>query len=332
MCQYSAVDGIVGTWHLVQLGGFALGGSGLVMAEASAVSPEGRISIACPGLWSVAHAEAFRPIVDFAHHYNVKMGIQLAHAGRKASTMRPWDDHLIASADEGGWQPVSSSEVAFNDSYLVPRALTVTEIHQLTDDFVAAAKRVVNVGFDVVEIHAAHGYLFHQFYSPLANTRTDEYGGSFDNRIRFLLETATAIRHALPDTVIFVRISATDWVEGGWDIEQSIELAKRLKVAGIDLIDVSSGGHSVNQKIELKPGYQVEFSDRIRNEANIMTNAVGLITEASQAEAIVENGQADAVMLARAFLRNPHWTQSAAEQLGEKIYWAPQIERGRTLT
>jgi 2,4-dienoyl-CoA reductase-like NADH-dependent reductase (Old Yellow Enzyme family) len=332
MCQYSAVDGVVGTWHMVQLGGFALGGSGLVMAEASGVTPEGRISIACPGLWTDEHAEAFRPIVDFAHQYKVKIGIQLAHAGRKASTMRPWDDHLIATPEEGGWEPVSSSAIAFNDSYLVPRQLSIEEIHKLTDDFVVAAKRVHNVGFDVVEIHAAHGYLFHQFYSPLSNTRTDEYGGSFENRIRFLLETAVAVRKALPDIVLFVRISATDWVEGGWDIEQSVELAKRLKAVGVDLIDVSSGGNSIHQKIELKPGYQVEFSNRIRNEADIMTNAVGLITEATQAEAIVENGEADAVMLARAFLRNPHWTQSAAEELGEKIYWAPQNERGRTLT
>jgi 2,4-dienoyl-CoA reductase-like NADH-dependent reductase (Old Yellow Enzyme family) len=332
MCQYSAVDGVVGEFHLIHLGGLALGGSGLVVAEASAVSPEGRISIACPGLWTDEQAEAFRPSVDFAHEHGVKMGIQLAHAGRKASTMRPWDDHLIATSEEGGWEPVSSCAIAFNDSYLVPRVLTVAEIHQLTNDFVAAAKRVVNVGFDVVELHAAHGYLFHQFYSPLANTRTDEYGGSFENRVRFLVDTAVAVRKELPDVPLFVRISATDWVEGGWDIEQSIELSKILKEVGVDLIDVSSGGHSIHQKIDLKPGYQVEFSDRIRNEANIMTNAVGLITEAKQAEEIVENGKADAVMLARAFLRNPRWTLEAAEELGEKIYWAPQIERGRRLT
>jgi 2,4-dienoyl-CoA reductase-like NADH-dependent reductase (Old Yellow Enzyme family) len=270
-------------------------------------------------------------MIGFAHSQNVKMGIQLAHAGRKASTMRPWDDHRMATIDEGGWQSVSSSAIAFH-GYPEPRALTIDEIHQLTQDFVAAAKRAITVGFDVIEIHAAHGYLFHQFYSPLANTRSDEYGGSFENRTRFLLETTKAVRDAIPrDTPLFVRISATDWVDDGWNLVDSIELCSQLKSIGVDLIDVSTGGNVHNAPIKATPGFQVPFAAAIRTEVQIMTTAVGLITEPEQAQYIIETGEADAVFLARAMIRNPRWALNAAEKLGVKIEWPHQLERGQSL-
>ena len=331
MCQYSAVDGLVGQWHSAHLNAFATGAPGLIMVEATGVVPEGRISIACPTINDDKHAAAFKPMIDFAHSHNVKMGIQLAHAGRKGSTMRPWDDQRMASAEEGGWQSVSSSAIAFH-GYPEPRALTVDEIHQLTRDFAAAATRAIDVGFDVIEIHAAHGYLLHQFYSPLANTRTDEYGGSFENRVRFLLETAMAVRAAIPaSTPLFVRISATDWVDDGWNLVDSIELCTQLKALGVDLIDVSTGGNVHNAPIKATPGFQVPFAAAIRAEAKIMTGAVGLITEPEQAQYIIETGEADAVFLARAMIRNPRWALNAAEKLGVKIEWPHQLERGQTL-
>ncbi len=331
MCQYSAVDGLVGQWHSAHLNAFATGAPGLIMVEATGVVPEGRISIACPTINDDKHAAAFKPMIDFAHSHNVKMGIQLAHAGRKGSTMRPWDDQRMASAEEGGWQSVSSSAIAFH-GYPEPRALTVDEIHQLTRDFAAAATRAIDVGFDVIEIHAAHGYLLHQFYSPLANTRTDEYGGSFENRVRFLLETAMAVRAAIPaSTPLFVRISATDWVDDGWNLVDSIELCTQLKALGVDLIDVSTGGNVHNAPIKATPGFQVPFAAAIRAEVKIMTGAVGLITEPEQAQYIIETGEADAVFLARAMIRNPRWALNAAEKLGVKIQWPHQLERGQTL-
>ena len=331
MCQYSAIDGFVGEWHRAHLNSFATGAPGLIMVEASGVVPEGRISIGCPSINDEAHALAFKPMIDFAHLHNVKMGIQLAHAGRKASTMRPWDDHHMAENEEGGWQSVSSSAIAF-DGYPEPRALTIDEIHQLTLDFAAAAKRAVAVGFDVIEIHAAHGYLLHQFYSPLANTRSDEYGGSFENRVRFLLETTKAVRAVIPASVaLFVRISATDWVEDGWNLVDSIELCIQLKALGVDLIDVSTGGNVHNAPIKATPGFQVPFAATIRAEAGIMTAAVGLITEAEQAQHIIETGEADAVFLARAMIRNPRWALNAAEKLGVKIAWPQQFERGQRI-
>lgn len=331
MCQYSAIDGLVGEWHRAHLNSFATGSPGLIMVEATGVVPDGRISIACPTIDRDSNADAFRPMIEFAHSQNVKMGIQLAHAGRKASTMRPWDDHRMASTEEGGWQSVSSSAIAFH-GYPEPRALTTDEIHELTLDFVAAAKRAVRVGFDVIEIHAAHGYLFHQFYSPLANTRSDEYGGSFENRVRFLLETTNAVRAAIPrDTPLFVRISATDWVDDGWNLVDSIELCSQLKAIGVDLIDVSTGGNVHNAPIKATPGFQVPFAAAIRTEVNIMTTAVGLITEPEQAQYIIETGEADAVFLARAMIRNPRWALNAAEKLGVKIAWPYQFERGRSL-
>jgi 2,4-dienoyl-CoA reductase-like NADH-dependent reductase (Old Yellow Enzyme family) len=259
------------------------------------------------------------------------MGIQLAHAGRKASTMRPWDEKRMAEIGEGGWQAVSSTAVAF-EGYPAPRALTVEEIGQLVKEFADAARRAVAVGFDVIEIHAAHGYLLHQFYSPVSNDRTDEYGGSFENRIRFLMEVTDAVRAAIGDQVaLFVRISATDWVDEGWNIMDSIELAMKLKAAGVDLIDVSSGGAVHNAPIKATPGFQVPFAAAIRKEAGIPTAAVGLITEPEQAQYIIETEEADAVFLARAMLRNPRWAMSAAEALGVKIAWSLPLDRGRTI-
>lgn len=331
MCQYSADNGLVGQWHQVHLGSFATGGVGLIMVEATGVVPEGRISVGCPSIEDRRHAEAFRPMIEFAHAHGVKMGIQLAHAGRKASTMRPGADHLMASKSEGGWQAVSPSPIAFY-GYPEPRELTTMEIQLLVRDFAAAAERAVDVGFDVIEIHAAHGYLLHQFYSPLANTRTDQYGGDFEGRTRFLVEVAKAIREAIPDgTPLFVRISATDWVDDGWNLIDSIELAKILKVIGVDLIDVSTGGNVHNAPIKATPGFQVPFAAAIRNEADIPTSAVGLITEPEQAQYIIETGEADAVFMAREMLRNPRWALTASEKLGVRIDWPAQLDRARTL-
>ncbi len=331
MCQYSAADGLVGAWHSAHLGAFATGAPGLIMVEATGVVPEGRISIGCPTIEDDAHAKAFAPMVEFAHSQGVKMGIQLAHAGRKASTMRPWDEKRMAEIGEDGWQAVSSTAVAF-EGYPAPRALTVEEIGQLVKDFADAARRAVAVGFDVIEIHAAHGYLLHQFYSPVSNDRTDEYGGSFDNRIRFLMEVTQAVRAAIgADVALFVRISASDWVDDGWNIMDSIELSMKLKAAGVDLIDVSSGGAVHNAPIKATPGFQVPFAAAIRKEAGIPTAAVGLITEPEQAQYIIETGEADAVFLARAMLRNPRWALNAAESLGVKIDWPLPLDRGRTI-
>lgn len=331
MCQYSATDGLIGAWHRAHLMAFATGAPGLIMAEASGVVPEGRISIGCPSLETDAKVEAFREINDFAHSMNVKMGIQLAHAGRKGSSMRPWDDHRVASTEEGGWTTVSSSPVAYH-GMTEPHELTIAEINELVAAFVSATVRSVKAGFDVIEIHAAHGYLFHQFYSPLSNLRTDEYGGSFENRIRFLIETTKAVRAVMPDSLpLFVRISASDWVPEGWSIEDSILLSKQLKSLGVDLIDVSSGGNLHNAPIKAGPGFQVPFAAAIRDGADIPTSAVGLITDAHQADEIVSSGKADAVFLARAMIRNPRWALNAAEELGVKIPWPDQFDRGRTL-
>ena len=331
MCQYSATDGFVGAWHSAHLGAFATGAPGLIMVEATGVVPQGRISIGCPSIEDDAHAKAFAPMVEFAHSQGVKMGIQLAHAGRKASTMRPWDTTRMAEIGEGGWQAVSSTDKAF-EGYPAPRALTVAEIAQLVKEFADAARRAVAVGFDVVEIHAAHGYLLHQFYSPVSNDRTDDYGGSFENRIRFLMEVTAAVRSAIGDQVaLFVRISATDWVDEGWNLIDSIELAAKLKAAGVDLIDVSSGGAVHNAPITPSPGFQVPFAAAIRKEAGIATAAVGLITEPEQAQYIIETEEADAVFLARAMLRNPRWAMNAAEALGVKIPWSMPLDRARTI-
>lgn len=331
MCQYSADDGVVGTWHIVHLGSFATGGVGMIMVEATAVMPNGRISIGCSGVWSDKHAEAFKPAIDFVHSQGSLIGIQLAHAGRKGSTMKPWDDHEIAAASEGGWETIGPSALAYKD-FPVPHAMTVDEIQSATQSFVESAVRSERAGFDLVEIHAAHGYLFHQFLSPLSNLRTDEYGGSFENRIRFLVDTAKAVRAAIKETTpLFVRISASDWMEGGWDVPDAIELCKILKSVGVDLIDVSSGGLVHNSKITTGPGYQVHFAEAIKNGAEIMTAAVGQITEAHQAEEIIASDRSDAVMIGREMLRNPRWAIAAAEELGEKIPWSLQLERSRRI-
>jgi 2,4-dienoyl-CoA reductase-like NADH-dependent reductase (Old Yellow Enzyme family) len=329
--MYSAVAGVITEWHRIHLGSFATGGAGLIMVEASGVNPVGRISVDCVGFWSDLHSSAFIPIIDFAHSMGSKIGIQLAHAGRKGSMMGLNADHAIATKEDGGWIPVAPSAIAF-PGYLEPHALTKSEIEAIVDDFVSAANRAVSVGFDVIEIHSAHGYLFHEFLSPLSNQRTDEYGGSFQARTKFLRDVVTRIRSDIPEsTPLFVRISATDWVDGGWDLPQSIELAKILKELGVDLIDVSSGGNVMGVKIEIGPSYQVPFSDEIRQATNILTSAVGLITDAHQADEIISSGKADAVNLARAMLRNPRWALQAAEELGIKIEWPIQLERARTL-
>ena len=331
MCQYSAVEGLVGEWHRAHLESFATGGAGLIMVEATGVNPKGRISVACPGIWNSELADAFTPMVNFAHAMGSKMGIQLAHAGRKASSMRPWDDHPMASEAEGGWTAVAPSAVAF-EGYPVPQALTIAEIQATIQDFIIAATNAVAVGFDVLEIHSAHGYLLHEFLSPLSNLRSDKYGGDFDGRTRFLREVVSGIRAAVPSTVpLFVRISATDWVEGGWDLAQSIELAIILAELGVDLIDVSTGGNVPGVKIPVGPGYQVPFADEIRKASGVLTSSVGLITDAVQAEDILTSGKADAVMLGREMLRNPRWPLHAAEELGEVIAWPLPYERARTL-
>jgi 2,4-dienoyl-CoA reductase-like NADH-dependent reductase (Old Yellow Enzyme family) len=331
MCQYSSVDGMPNDWHLVHLGARATGGFGLVMTEASAVLPEGRISPQDAGLWNDEQAEAWQRVVEFVHGQGAPVGVQLAHAGRKASTYRPWDPRsgTIAS-DDGGWPTVAPSDVPF-EGYDAPSALTVEEIHEVVRAFADAARRAVEVGFDTVEIHAAHGYLIHQFLSPLSNRREDDYGGSFENRTRLVLEVVDAVRSTLPDSApLLVRISGTDWIDGGWDIEQSTRLGVRLKEHGVDLVDVSSGGNAP-ASIPLEPGYQVPLAAAVRS-SGIATGAVGLITDPEQAEKILANGEADVVLLARAALREPAWPLRAAHELGvafEDAPWPDQYLRGR---
>ena len=329
MCQYSARDGVVGDWHMAHLGSFATGGTGLIVAEATGVVPEGRISIGCPGLYNDEQIAAWKHINDFVHTQGVKIGIQLAHAGRKAGTTLPGSDHTMATPEEGGWQAIAPSAIAF-PGYPEPRELTRDEIKSLVHSFGNAAKNAVAAGFDLVEIHAAHGYLIHSFYSPLSNTRTDEYGGSYENRTRFLKEIVEEVRAAIPESMpLFVRISASDWTDGGWTIEESIQLAPELTAMGVDLIDVSSGGNVSGAAITVGPGYQLHFADAIKNSGGATTSAVGMITQAEQAEEIIASGKADAVMMAREFLRNPRWPLAAAATLGQEVKWPKQIERGK---
>lgn len=329
MCQYSANNGFVGEWHKIHLGALATGLPGLIMVEATGVVPEGRISIGCLSIQDSEHAYAFKPIIEFAHSLNVKIGIQLAHSGRKGSTMRPGDDHRIASENEGGWKTISASALAF-PGFPPPNELTISEIHALVASFTLAAEQAVNAGFDVIEIHAAHGYLFHQFYSPLTNKRNDEYGRSFEGRIRFLLQVVEGVRNAIPNkTPLFVRISATDWVDGGWSLSDSIKLCSLLKTLGVDLIDVSSGGNVADAIIPNQPGYQVPFASEIRIQSKIPTAAVGLITKPLQAQNILLDNHADAVFLGREMLRNPRWPLYAAEQLNVDTFWPVQIKRGK---
>jgi 2,4-dienoyl-CoA reductase-like NADH-dependent reductase (Old Yellow Enzyme family) len=330
MCQYSSVDGFPAPWHLVHLGSRAVGGAALVMTEAAAVVPEGRISLQDLGIWSDAQADALQPIAAFIRKQGAVAAIQLAHAGRKASTVRPWDGTGEVAPGAGGWQTVAPSAVRFSPEYPMPRELTENEILQLPAAFAAAAERALRADFQVVEIHAAHGYLLHEFLSPLSNLRDDAYGGSFENRIRVVVSVARAVRETWPkEWPVFVRISASDWAPGGWDLPQSVRLARALKEADIDLVDCSSGGLVPTQQIAIGPSYQVPFADAIRREAEIATGAVGLITVPAQAEAIIAQGQADVVLLARAFLRDPYWTHHAAQALGfvDRTHWPAQYGR-----
>jgi 2,4-dienoyl-CoA reductase-like NADH-dependent reductase (Old Yellow Enzyme family) len=328
MCQYSSVTGFASDWHLVHLGSRAVGGAALVFTEATAVTADGRISPQDLGIWSDEHVAGLRRITDFLHSQGSAAGIQLAHAGRKASTRAPWFGEGTVTPPEGGWEAVAPTAEPFAPSYPVPRALREHEMNGVVRAFEEAARRARDAGFDVVEIHAAHGYLLHEFLSPLVNTRTDGYGGSFDNRIRLTLEVADAVRQAWPDSLpVFVRISATDWVDGGWDADQSVELAKRLRGVGIDLIDCSSGGAVTGATIPVGPGYQVPFAERIRREAGIATGTVGMITTAAQADAIIRSGQADCVLLAREMLRDPYFAANAAKQMNVTFPWPVQYTR-----
>ncbi|WP_080057916.1 NADPH dehydrogenase NamA [Spirosoma aerolatum] len=331
MCQYSSLDGFANDWHLVHLGSRAVGGAGLIFTEATAVSPEGRISPDDLGIWSNEHIAGLKRITQFIQQNGSVAGIQLAHAGRKASHRRPWEGGaLISPTEERGWQTVAPSAISFQEGQHPPEALTAEGIEQVLSDFEEATKRAIKAGFQVVEIHAAHGYLLHQFMSPLSNQRTDDYGGLFGNRIRLLLEVIERVQSVWPDDLpLFVRISATDWTEGGWTIDDSVTLAKILSEKGVDVVDCSTGGNVARAKIPVGPGYQVSFAERIKQEAGIKTAAVGLITSAEQAEAILENGQADLILLAREFLRDPYFPLHAARALGDSVDWPVQYERAK---
>jgi 2,4-dienoyl-CoA reductase-like NADH-dependent reductase (Old Yellow Enzyme family) len=328
MCQYSCTDGLANEWHYVHLCSRAVGGAGLVITEAAAITPEGRISPHDLGVWSEAHFEPLEKITRFITSQGGVPGIQLAHAGRKGSTQRPWSGTGMVGVTEGGWQPLAPSALPFSSTYPSPKELTPGEIRALQDAFVTAAERACRAGFRVIEIHSAHGYLLHEFLSPLSNLRTDDYGGSFENRTRFLREIVTAVRKVLPERCpLFVRISATDWVEGGWEIDQSVELSRQLKALGVDLIDCSSGGNIENAEIPIGPGYQTAFAERIRREAEIPVATVGMITAAVQADHIIRTNQADMVLLARELLREPYWPLHAARELGVTMPWPAQYLR-----
>jgi 2,4-dienoyl-CoA reductase-like NADH-dependent reductase (Old Yellow Enzyme family) len=328
MCQYSSEDGFANDWHLVHLGSRAVGGAGLVCMEAAAIAARGRISPSDLGIWSDGHIEFLARITRFLHSQGAAAAIQLAHAGRKGSTRRPWDGDGLVPEAEGGWQCVAPSAVPFRAEDPAPKALSIAEIHALADSFRDAAERALQAGFDVVEIHGAHGYLIHQFLSPLSNRRADEYGGSLDNRLRFALEVTAAVRAVWPARLpLFFRISATDWVPGGWTADDSVELARRLQALGVDLMDCSSGGNAAHATIPLAPGYQVPFAERIRRETGVLTGAVGMIATPQQADEIVRNGQADLVLMAREFLRDPYFPLHAAGALGGKA--APPLQYAR---
>lgn len=327
MCQYSAHDGVPDNWHLVHLGSHAVGGAGLVFTEATSVSPEGRISPQDTGIWNDTQASAWLPIVDFIKRQGAVAGIQLAHAGRKAGTAAPWNGGKPLDAEQR-WTPVAPSAVAFDEGYALPTALDDAGITKVVTDFRGAAHRSREVGFEVIEVHAAHGYLLHQFLSPLSNQRTDDYGGSLENRTRLLREVIAAVRGVWPAPLpLWVRVSATDWTEDGWDIDECVQLARILKEDGVDLIDCSSGGNVPHAKIPTQPGYQVPFAARIRREAGIATAAVGLITTPQQAEEILDQGDADVIVMAREFLRDPYFARRAAAELGAEIQAPVQYAR-----
>jgi 2,4-dienoyl-CoA reductase-like NADH-dependent reductase (Old Yellow Enzyme family) len=329
MCEYSSSEGYANDWHLVHLGSRAVGGAALTMTEATAVTAQGRISPADLGIWSDDHVDGLARIVRFVRSQGSAAAIQLAHAGRKGSTSVPWDGPLRAvPASAGGWQVAGPTADPFSSGYARPAALTAADIDAIVSAFAAAARRSLDAGFDVAEVHAAHGYLIHEFLSPLSNTRSDAYGGSFANRIRLCLEIVDAVRRVWPDgRPLFVRISATDWADGGWDIEQSVALSRELRDRGADLIDCSSGGNVTGVTIPLEAGYQVPFAERIRREAGIPTGAVGLITSPRQADEIVSAGRADCVLLARELLRDPYWPLRAARELGQPMTWPKQYLR-----
>lgn len=331
MCQYSSRDGMPNDWHLVHLGSRAVGGAALVMVEATAVSPEGRISPMDSGIWSSEHVPAFRRITDFIKSNGSVPGIQIAHAGRKASTDAPWRDNgKPLSEDAGGWQPIAPSAIPFDEVSPVPRAMTRRDIDEVVAQFEAATERSLEAGFELLEIHMAHGYLMHEFLSPLSNKRSDEYGGVLENRMRLPLQVAEGVRSIWPDHLpLFVRLSCTDWIEDGWDLSDSIELSRRLKRLGVDLIDCSSGALAPYAKIPVAPGFQVPFAAAIRKEAEIPTGAVGVITHPVQAEQIIATGQADAVLMAREFLRHPYWPLDAARELNVDIPWPDQYARAK---
>jgi 2,4-dienoyl-CoA reductase-like NADH-dependent reductase (Old Yellow Enzyme family) len=328
MCQYSSSDGFASDWHLVHLGSRAVGGASLIFTEACAVSAEGRISPQDLGIWKDDHISFLSRIAQFLLGQGTVPGIQLAHAGRKGSTARPWEPGGFVPESQGGWKPVAPSAIPFSNTYAQPVALDAAGIQGVIEDFAAAAVRALQAGFKVVEIHSAHGYLLHEFLSPLANQRTDSYGGSLENRTRLLREVVTAVRRVWPAGFpLFVRISATDWVPGGWDLEQSVALAESLGPLGVDLIDCSSGGMAPNAQIPVAPGYQVPFAAEIRERTGIMTGAVGMITSAGQADAILDQGKADVVILAREFLRQPYWPLAVARDLGFPVSWPVQYLR-----
>ncbi len=331
MCQYSSSDGFANDWHLVHLGSRAVGGAGLIIQEATAISPEGRITPADLGIWKDEHLVKLKNIAAFVHAQGSKMGIQLAHAGRKASHDIPWrGGKQLRIDDQEAWQTVAPSAIPFQEGTHAPTALTNEGIRKVVDDFRNATLRAVEVGYDVLEIHSAHGYLLHEFLSPLSNKRNDLYGGIFENRIRFLMEVISGVKECWPeDKPLFVRISATDWAEEGWNIDESVMLSKILKQHGVDVIDCSSGGLVPHQKIVLGPGYQVPFAERIKKEAGIFTGAVGLITNTEQAEEILNSEKADLILMARESLRNPYFPMKAAKELGEDFLWPNQYLRAR---
>ncbi|MBC7552954.1 MAG: NADPH dehydrogenase NamA [Taibaiella sp.] len=330
MCQYSSVDGFANDWHLVHLGSRAVGGAGLVFTEATAVTPEGRISPHDLGIWSDEHVEQLRRITAFIERQGSVPGIQLAHAGRKGSTSEPWTGDRLITVENGGWKTVAPSALPFSEYKDTPEALTTTGIAELINAFKCAAKRALDAGFKVIELHGAHGYLINEFLSPLSNTRSDAYGGSFENRMRFLVEVIAAVRSVWPsDYPLFLRISASDWVEGGWEVEDSQKLAETVKNIGVDLIDCSSGGSVSYAKIPAKPGYQVPFAEDVK-KTGILTGAVGIITTAEQAEEILLNEQADLIFMARELLRDPYFPMHAAGDLGDdSLHWPLQYERAK---